>query len=364
MKRKASEGGDDQTLTQTLPIKKARTDGKEVNFSTLTFPQKLWHIVENETYNSIGWHQWGTCIVIDVELFSAEILSQQGELKIFETSIMKSFKQQLNLHGFKKIRSLDGRLKSTCMDQVESTSKKEVYHSGYFRREHPELLMHVKRRLQVKAKRNSGSKPMTLAWTSQSQTPQSGLIEEATPSASKTSMDLGFSQDTSTRYNSIVNFHSFPVDEEVRKKWLVNIKRDNFQITKHTRVCSVHFTGNEFVEGTQRRRLKRSAVPTLFQWNQYGQVEPRRGVWERRERPEPHDMDIDEASMEHGFEMTCHDYCSFPEAAALDLALINNEELTKEVEDLRNKLEQIKLQNRSGLQRFAASDEDIRFYTR
>ncbi|KAL6470599.1 hypothetical protein MHYP_G00217180 [Metynnis hypsauchen] len=198
MKRKASEGGDDQTLTQTLPIKRARTDGKEVNFSTLTFPQKLWHIVENETYKSIGWHQWGTCIVIDVELFSAEILSQQGELKIFETSVMKSFKRQLNLHGFKKIRSLDGRLKSTCMDQVESTSKTEVYHSGYFRREHPELLMHVKRRLQVKAKRNSGSKPMTLAWTSQSQTPQSGLIEEATSSASNTSMDLGFSQDTSS----------------------------------------------------------------------------------------------------------------------------------------------------------------------
>ena len=119
MKRKASEGSDDQTL----PIKRTRTDGKEVNFSTLTFPQKLWHIVGNETYKSIGWHQWGTCIVIDVELFSAEILSQQGELKIFETSVMKSFMRQLNLYGFKKIRSLEGRLESTCMDQMESTFK-------------------------------------------------------------------------------------------------------------------------------------------------------------------------------------------------------------------------------------------------
>ncbi|KAL6470523.1 hypothetical protein MHYP_G00216590 [Metynnis hypsauchen] len=159
MKRKASEGIDDQTLVQTFPIKRTRTDGKEVNFSTLTFPQKLWHIVENETYKSIRWHQWGTCIIIDVELFSAEILSRQGELKIFETSVMKSFKRQLNLHGFKKIRSWEGKLESTCMDQMESTSKKEVYHSGYFRREHPELLIHVKRRLQVKVKRNFGSKP-------------------------------------------------------------------------------------------------------------------------------------------------------------------------------------------------------------
>ncbi|KAL7832941.1 hypothetical protein SRHO_G00299620 [Serrasalmus rhombeus] len=198
MKRKAGEGIDDQTLTQTFPSKRTRTDGKEVNFSTLTFPQRLWHIVEDTAYKSIGWHQWGTCIIIDVELFLAEILSQQGELKIFETSVLKSFKRQLNLHGFKKIRSLEGRLESTCMDQGESTLKKEVYYNGYFRREHPELLMHVKRRLQVNAKRNSGSKPMTLASTYQSQTPQSGLIEEATPSASKTSLDLGFSQDTSS----------------------------------------------------------------------------------------------------------------------------------------------------------------------
>ncbi|KAL7824313.1 hypothetical protein AOLI_G00329790 [Acnodon oligacanthus] len=192
MKRKASEGGDDQTLNQTVSIKRTRTDAMEVNLSTLTFPQKLWHMVENETYQSIRWHQYGTCIIIDVEPFSAEILSRQEEPKIFETSVMKSFKRQLNLHGFKKIRSFKGRSESTSMDQVED---REVYHNGYFRREHPELLSHVKRRLQVKAKRTSGPKPMTLASTSQSQTPQSGLIEKASPYNSRTSLDLGFSQD-------------------------------------------------------------------------------------------------------------------------------------------------------------------------
>ncbi|KAL7845045.1 hypothetical protein SRHO_G00235850 [Serrasalmus rhombeus] len=195
MKRKASEGIDDQILAQMFLIKRTRTDGKEVNFSTLTFPQKLWHIVGNKTYKSIGWHQWGTCIIIDVELFSAEILSRQGELKIFDTSVMKSFMRQLNLYGFKKIRSLEGRLESSGMDQLESTFKKEVYYNGYFRREHPELLIHVKRRLQVKAKRNSVSKSMTLACTSQSQTPQSGLIEEETRNTSTTSLDLSFSQE-------------------------------------------------------------------------------------------------------------------------------------------------------------------------
>ncbi|KAL7824761.1 hypothetical protein AOLI_G00327230, partial [Acnodon oligacanthus] len=169
MKRKASEGGDDQTLNQTVSIKRTRTDAMEVNLSTVTFPQKLWHMVENETYQSIRWHQYGTCIIIDVEPFLAEILSRQGEQKIFETSVIKSFKRQLNLHGFKKIRSFKGRSESTSTDQVESTFKREVYHNGYFRRGHPELLIQVKRRLQVKAKRNSGPKPMTLASTSQSQ---------------------------------------------------------------------------------------------------------------------------------------------------------------------------------------------------
>ncbi|KAL7853200.1 hypothetical protein AOLI_G00200440 [Acnodon oligacanthus] len=177
MKRKASEGGDDQTLDQTVPVKRTRTDGTEVNLSTLTFPQKLWYMVENETYKSVGWHQYGTCIIIDVESFSDEILSRQDEPKVFETSVMKSFKRQLNLHGFKKIRSFKGRLESTSMDQVKSTFKREVFHNGYFRREHPELLIHVKRRLQVKAKRTSGPKPMTLDSTSQSQTPESGLIQ-------------------------------------------------------------------------------------------------------------------------------------------------------------------------------------------
>lgn len=59
-----------------------------------------------------------------------------------------------------------------------------------------------------------------------------------------------------------------------------------------------------------------------------------------------------------------HDYCSVPEPAALDLSLCENEELKREIEDLRKQLEQAKVNSRFGLQRFAGSDEDIRFYTR
>ncbi|KAL7845037.1 hypothetical protein SRHO_G00235770 [Serrasalmus rhombeus] len=85
MKRKASEGSDDQTLGQTFSIKRSCTDGKEVNFSTLTFPQKLWHIVENETYKSIGWHQWGSPSLIQNTISDGPSLTSSVESSLDST---------------------------------------------------------------------------------------------------------------------------------------------------------------------------------------------------------------------------------------------------------------------------------------
>ena len=163
----------------------------------------------------------------------------------------------------------------------------------------------------------------------------------------------------SSRYNSCISFHSFPVEEEIRKRWLVNIRRSNFQITKHTKVCSVHFKSDYFVEGTIRRRLKKGAIPKIFEWNREMQP-PRISVWERRDRPPIPESDMESANED----IVWHDYCSAPEPAALDLSLGQNEELKREIEDLREQLEQAKVNSRFGLQRFSGSDEDIRFYTR
>lgn len=168
----------------------------------------------------------------------------------------------------------------------------------------------------------------------------------------------------SSRYNSSVSFHSFPVAEEIRKRWIINIRRIDFQITKHTKVCSVHFKPDDFVEGTTRRRLKKGAVPTIFDWNRERQMQPPRlGVWERRDRPLP-ESDMENEMVTDQENTVGHDYCSAPEPAALDLSLCENEELRREIEDLRKQLEQAKVNCRFGLQRFASSDEDIRFYTR
>ncbi|KAJ8013235.1 hypothetical protein DPEC_G00051160 [Dallia pectoralis] len=88
----------------------------------------------------------------------------------------------------------------------------------------------------------------------------------------------------SGRYNSTVSFHSFPVEEALRKKWIVNTRRDDFEVKKNTKVCSVHFTPGDFMEGTSLRRLKKGVFPTLFEWNRYQVELPRSSVWERKER--------------------------------------------------------------------------------
>ena len=55
-----------------------------------------------------------------------------------------------------------------------------------------------------------------------------------------------------------------------KKKWKVKIRRDEgelFTITEHTRVCSLHFTGDDY--GTTLgglKVLKDDAVPSVFPW--------------------------------------------------------------------------------------------------
>ncbi|XP_019212472.1 uncharacterized protein LOC102082281 isoform X4 [Oreochromis niloticus] len=54
-----------------------------------------------------------------------------------------------------------------------------------------------------------------------------------------------------------------------------------------------------------------------------------------------------------------HDYCSVPEPSAAAA-----EDLSKDVESLRKEIQELRVQRKFGLQRFAGSDTDIQFYTR
>eukprot|EP00795_Rhopilema_esculentum_P005350 gene5350-525_t len=73
-----------------------------------------------------------------------------------------------------------------------------------------------------------------------------------------------------------ISFHKFPEDKAVRKAWLVKIKRENFVPSRHSRVCSLHFTNESFLrspvvnnslEVTMKAQLLPDAVPTLFVYN-------------------------------------------------------------------------------------------------
>lgn len=61
------------------------------------------------------------------------------------------------------------------------------------------------------------------------------------------------------------NFFSFPKDADRRKLWEINIRRENFKATDHSRVCSKHFTEDCFDrEKFGAHWLKKNAVPTIF----------------------------------------------------------------------------------------------------
>lgn len=164
----------------------------------------------------------------------------------------------------------------------------------------------------------------------------------------------------SSRFNSVISFHSFPLDEETREKWLRNIRRENFKVSPNTRVCSRHFKSDDLIEPstpTARRLLKKGAVPTLFQWNSCSTPAPKRtGLWKKKKVPthlkDPVPTDLHQD----------HDYCFSPTQADLDLD--QTEDLQKEVEFLRRQVAELSVLQRFCLGRFAASDDDIMFYTR
>jgi len=72
-----------------------------------------------------------------------------------------------------------------------------------------------------------------------------------------------------------VSFHCFPdAHSEKGKQWIAKIRRDPgeaFDVNEYTKICSRHFTSNDFVclEGCPaiRARLKPSAVPFIFPWS-------------------------------------------------------------------------------------------------
>lgn len=148
---------------------------------------------------------------------------------------------------------------------------------------------------------------------------------------------------------------------------MVNIRRDHFEVTEYTRVCTRHFFPEDLIQPSNpdgRRRLRKRAVPVLFEWNNFSLPSTRPSIWERRERQNSNTAYDDCEDQEMDVTCSGHDYCSTTEPAALDLALNENAELRAEIARLRGQVEEMALSRRFGLKRFTSSDENIKLYTR
>ncbi|KAJ4425819.1 hypothetical protein ANN_27445 [Periplaneta americana] len=64
-----------------------------------------------------------------------------------------------------------------------------------------------------------------------------------------------------------ISFHEFPVDEDLKDKWLKAISRDKFvpnSYSDSSLVCSEHFTISDYTPNLKRKVLKRGSVPSKF----------------------------------------------------------------------------------------------------
>ncbi|XP_019568222.2 heat shock transcription factor, X-linked member 3 [Rhinolophus sinicus] len=109
----------------------------------LSFPKKLWMIVEDDTFTSVCWNDDGDAVVIEKDLFQTEVLSRKGAERIFETDSLKSFIRLLNLYGFSKIRPNDP---SVCSPGNRTMM---IYRHCNFQRQKPLLVENIKRKCNL-----------------------------------------------------------------------------------------------------------------------------------------------------------------------------------------------------------------------
>ncbi|CAH1396345.1 unnamed protein product [Nezara viridula] len=66
-----------------------------------------------------------------------------------------------------------------------------------------------------------------------------------------------------------ISFYTFPRDPVMRKKWIIAMKRKNFEPTYSSRVCSKHFTPDQYQirPNCNFELLKPDSVPSVFEFS-------------------------------------------------------------------------------------------------
>ncbi|KAK4883135.1 hypothetical protein RN001_006454 [Aquatica leii] len=63
-----------------------------------------------------------------------------------------------------------------------------------------------------------------------------------------------------------LSFHIFPNNPDMRKKWILSLRREKFIPTKYSTICSKHFTPESYETSawSSKKKLKCDAVPIIF----------------------------------------------------------------------------------------------------
>ena len=98
---------------------------------------------------------------------------------------------------------------------------------------------------------------------------------------------------TTLKNGTVRSFFSWPQEKLLSKTWEFAIRRDigpNFNASKYTRVCSLHFKEEEIMRTlTGKKKLKPGAVPSVFKWTMDKKVRP--PPRNRTVFPYPHERD-------------------------------------------------------------------------
>ncbi|NXD26445.1 HSFY1 protein, partial [Spelaeornis formosus] len=116
----------------------------------LSFPEKLWRMLESDQLRSIWWSEAGKCVAINKDLFEVEVLGREGQ-QIFHTQKIRSFMRQLNAYGFTKIQrdfQRSASLPEFLAEEEAASAQSQIlyYYNPSFNRAHPWLLGTCKRR--------------------------------------------------------------------------------------------------------------------------------------------------------------------------------------------------------------------------
>ena len=144
-----------------------------------------------------------------------------------------------------------------------------------------------------------------------------------------------------TKRDQELSFHKFPKDESMKLKWSNAIKRKDFVPGEHHRVCSLHFQGG--------KKMGLTDVPVIFPL--LPQPKFRKPPRERELLPNP----------------AKRKRCTLSVILSENAVVDEDDEderikMQQEIDQLSKQLEQLAVE-KFGLQRFAGSDSDIRFYT-